>query len=364
MATAQSISAPKNIFISYRRADTGGETGRLVDHLQQVFDKDQIFMDVENLEPGMDFTEALTKNLKKCHVLLAIIGRQWLGETNGGGQNRLQQEGDWVRKEIETAIKRNIRVIPVLVDDGKMPDKADLPEGLHPLLNRQAHIINHASFRADTERLIDLLKKIGVEEKNVAPVTTKTSAGMPWVKIIGGILILGLIAFAVWQWLLKPVDPPVDPGKTNVADSPQIVNTPTVPETTVTKPDKPIELLPLGAIYAKPFTGLWNDSAGKFTVYISLSGDSLLLTRKNNDKAEWKGVGRVNSSRTMKFTMQSGDGKIVPGSATMPDSNTIKGSMTMPLAQFKIARPFVWKRVKLIPVNRKLPQKAVTTNAQ
>src|SRR5688500_1884326 len=90
----------KNIFISYRVNDTAGETGRLVDSLKHYFDEDQIFMDIDKIEPGVDFSEVISKSLSSCDVLLAIIGPNWLGGREVQGTPRIHQPNDWVRLEI------------------------------------------------------------------------------------------------------------------------------------------------------------------------------------------------------------------------------------------------------------------------
>ncbi|HEX8315765.1 MAG TPA: toll/interleukin-1 receptor domain-containing protein, partial [Flavisolibacter sp.] len=130
-------NADKKIFISYRVQDTSGETGRLVDALKQYFTDDQLFMDIENLEPGIDFTEGIEKSLSACDVFLAVIGPHWAGERSNGS-SRINEEDDWVRTEVGTALRRNIRVVPVLVDGGSLPKAEDLPPELQPLLKRQA----------------------------------------------------------------------------------------------------------------------------------------------------------------------------------------------------------------------------------
>ena len=104
------------IFISYRREDTSGESGRLKDKLEQVFGKENIFYDVETLEAGLNFDQSIAKALSESKVLLAMIGPHWLKVTDSKGVFRLQKPEDWVRKEISEALKRELRVIPVLVN--------------------------------------------------------------------------------------------------------------------------------------------------------------------------------------------------------------------------------------------------------
>jgi TIR domain len=126
------------IFISYRREDTSASAGRFHDHLSARFAPDQIFMDVDNLEPGVDFVDAIEKSVSSCDVLIAVIGKHWLTSSDEEGQRRLDNPEDYVRIEIATALKRDIRVIPVLVDGASIPKPRDLPDDLKSFVRRSA----------------------------------------------------------------------------------------------------------------------------------------------------------------------------------------------------------------------------------
>lgn len=153
-------SPPKNIFISYRVQDTAGETGRLVDALKERFDEKHIFIDIEKIEPGLAFSQVISRYLDSCDVMLAIIGPNWLGAPPAGTTPRVHQPQDWVRLEISTALKRNIRVIPVLVNGATMPAAEQLPEDLAPLLMRQACEVSNRRWKYDTDQLLDFLEKV------------------------------------------------------------------------------------------------------------------------------------------------------------------------------------------------------------
>ncbi len=110
------------IFLSYRREDSRADAGRLYDRLRQGFPKHHIFMDIDTLEPGVDFAEAIEKAVDSCDVLIALIGKQWLTVTDEQtGRRRLDNPKDFVRLEIQTALDRNIRVITVLVGGPRCP---------------------------------------------------------------------------------------------------------------------------------------------------------------------------------------------------------------------------------------------------
>lgn len=151
------------IFISYRRADSCAYAGRVYDHLVDRFGKGRVFMDVDSIEPGVDFIEVLQNTVGSCDVLIAVIGRQWLTATDADGR-RLDHPEDLVRVEVSTALNRNVRVIPALVGGAQMPASHDLPEALAQLARRNAFEISDTSFVPTLNRLIESLEKIIPED--------------------------------------------------------------------------------------------------------------------------------------------------------------------------------------------------------
>jgi hypothetical protein len=147
------------IFISYRRDDTEGEAGRLFDDLTRSFGAASVFMDVDGINPGMDFRKAIDDNVSSCGVLLAMIGPTWSTIKNSAGEPRLNDSNDFVRLEIASALSRSIAVIPVLVHDAKMPHPGDLPENLKDLAYRNSVEITHARWNSDVQLLIAALAK-------------------------------------------------------------------------------------------------------------------------------------------------------------------------------------------------------------
>jgi len=162
------------LFINYRRDDTRHAAGRLYDRLTTHFSDDQVFMDIDQIEPGEDFVEAINRKVSICDIAIVLIGPRWLHATDASGKRRLDDEEDFVRMEIVAALRRNIRVIPVLVDRAQMPRKEDLPEALAPLSRRNAIELSETRFHADVNRLIEAIEKsLAVPEKK--PVLSATS---------------------------------------------------------------------------------------------------------------------------------------------------------------------------------------------
>jgi hypothetical protein len=148
------------IFISYRRDDSAGYAGRLYDRLAAHFGADRVFMDVEGIEPGLDFVVAIEEAVGSCRVLIAVIGDEWTTATDAAGRRRLDDPNDFIRLETGSALQRGIRVVPVLVGGAVMPLAADLPDDLKALTRRQAIEINHKQWEASTGELIHTLEGI------------------------------------------------------------------------------------------------------------------------------------------------------------------------------------------------------------
>lgn len=165
----------RGIFISYRRDDATGYVHALRERLSTHFGSNQIFMDIDSIEPGLDFVEVIQSSVSSCAVVLALIGKRWLQP------QRLNDSRDFVRLEIETALEKNIRVIPVLLEGAPMPSSEELPGVLAPLARRQAFEISNRHFSDDLGQLTELLERIlkGRELENNFPPPLPVAASKP-----------------------------------------------------------------------------------------------------------------------------------------------------------------------------------------
>jgi hypothetical protein len=142
------------LFISYRRDDSAGHAGRVHDTLQREFGRDLLFMDVDSIPLGTNFLKVIGDEVTKCDALLALIGPGWLDARDEKGKRRLENPDDFVRVEIGTALKRGIRVVPILLEGARVPKADQLPDDLKELAFRDALEVRHASFPEDMDRLI------------------------------------------------------------------------------------------------------------------------------------------------------------------------------------------------------------------
>jgi hypothetical protein len=153
-------TTPFRIFINYRRSDSGGYAGRIYDALNAHADSWKVFMDIDTIDPGEDFTEVIDRSLETCDVVIAVIGRQWLQITDARGRRRLEHPDDFVRLELLAALDRTVRVIPALVQGAEMPSSEDLPDEMTKLARRNAFELSDARWHYDIGRLVEVLEGI------------------------------------------------------------------------------------------------------------------------------------------------------------------------------------------------------------
>ena len=164
------------IAISYRRADSEAMTGRIFDRLIAHYGKDAIFRDIDDIPPGIDFRVHINQTLLKTHILLAIVGPQWLGMASDGSADRIQEETDPVRVEVETALRRRVPLIPVLIGSTKMPSSDLLPPSLKDFAFRNAVKVDTGQdFDYHMDRLIRSMDAI-LEQAPKSPPSRETKA--------------------------------------------------------------------------------------------------------------------------------------------------------------------------------------------
>jgi hypothetical protein len=181
-----------SIFISYRRSDSMAETGRIYDRLVQAFGEKQIFKDVDNIPPGEDFRTVLDRALSAADVVLVIIGQSWSLIADSAGKRRLADPTDFVRIEVETALARkDVTVIPVLVDGANMPTADSLPDGLKDLAFRNSVVVrNDPDFNHDINMLIQTIQK-RVDRPRRLPLVAAAVIGLIAVAALGLLALQG-----------------------------------------------------------------------------------------------------------------------------------------------------------------------------
>jgi hypothetical protein len=149
----------RGIFLCYRRDDSAAYALLLKSRLNERFPDARVFMDLDSIQAGRDFIEAIREALDSCAVLVALIGRQWVTIADEEGRRRLDNPDDFVRSEVRTALERRVRVLPVLVDRARPPRQQELPAELHQLARLNAFDLSYDRFQYDAGRLLDLIQQ-------------------------------------------------------------------------------------------------------------------------------------------------------------------------------------------------------------
>jgi TIR domain-containing protein len=142
------------VFISYRRGDAVAIAGRLYDRLCSRLGAGSVFMDVENIPVGRDFTRSIKDSIVQSDVLLVLIGPEWLALLE-----KSKAREDVVTEEIAIALSHEVLVIPVLLGNTSMPRPSDLPPAIQGLAMRNALRLEPGErFSSDVERLVQALR--------------------------------------------------------------------------------------------------------------------------------------------------------------------------------------------------------------
>ncbi|QID19291.1 toll/interleukin-1 receptor domain-containing protein [Nitrogeniibacter mangrovi] len=285
----------QGIFVSYRRQDSQSAAGRLTDRLKDLLPEVSIFRDVETIEPGVDFVEAIERALRSCGVLIAVIGPRWVAAAHDDGSRRLDDPNDYTRLEIATALKRgDVRVIPVLVEGAQMPGTAELPDDLAALARRNAIELSDKRWDFDVSTLVETLRKaLGLPE--AAPDRPSAPAPAPkgpprrawWIG--GGIALLAVLGIL---------------GEDNggMAPAPEMSYAPPV-QTPARAPVAPSAMTaaPAGRV---DLTGLWRDPDGGMHEIVQHGSD--LVFRGRTPDGFVTGTGTVSGHQGQTTYMFNG----------------------------------------------------------
>jgi hypothetical protein len=178
-------AAPGQIFISYR-LETAYLAGLLYDRLSNRFGSEHVFRDDDSIKAGADYRMAIREAISKCDIFLVLIGPDWSGRTNRKGRRQIDEPNDWVRVEIEAALRRHIPVIIVLVGDAILPQANDLPESLRPLTQCQALPLRPEYTLSDIDQLLATIQATLTGSSALVAASTgipKTRRRLRWPKI-------------------------------------------------------------------------------------------------------------------------------------------------------------------------------------
>jgi uncharacterized membrane protein YeaQ/YmgE (transglycosylase-associated protein family) len=148
------------IFISYRRSDSAHAARGVADRLRTRFGAGEVFMDVDSIDPGIDFLQGVQQAIRGSAVVLVLIGEHWLDARDSRRIRRLDDPDDNVRMEIEQALRHRCRILPILIDQAVMPHPQELPPTLIPLPRFNAVRVRHDSWDDDVAKLTQAVSKL------------------------------------------------------------------------------------------------------------------------------------------------------------------------------------------------------------
>jgi len=180
------------IFINYRRDDSAGYAGRIHDTLASAFGTDSVFIDIDDIKPGVDYVSTIEACIAGCDVMLTLIGRRWLDSQDASRRRRLDDPADFVRVEIERALARHIRVIPVLIGTASMPGQDDLPADISPLATLEAIPLSDSRWQYDMSQLVNAIGE-------PLPRQRESRARWIWAALAAVAILGGALWLAPWH---------------------------------------------------------------------------------------------------------------------------------------------------------------------
>lgn len=282
------------IFISYRRADSRGFSHAIYNYLVDHFSEPEIFMDVDDIEPGSDFHDILKDAVDACDVMIVLIGPKWINITDAEGNRRLDNPLDFVRVEVSRGLERNIKVIPVLVDGAQPVKVEELPENLKPLARLNVLFVGD-QFNLDMDRLVPVIER-ELEEakkkrdrrvtKTEQPFSKDTKKFPKWVMWGGGVVLIFILIGSVFGLRSMFIDKTniTNNGDTNDTNTPTSARAPTSSVTNTPAPTStPKNIVKNGELYIFIPAGGFEVNIGLETVTVPTNAFYIGQTEVTNN---------------------------------------------------------------------------------
>jgi hypothetical protein len=155
------VRAPRphraRIFLCYRREDTQGFAGRIYDNLASKYGQERVFRDIDSTPVGIRYSTWIESRVSQSSVMIVLIGNAWLSASDPAGQRRLDSPRDWVRREIEAALRQDIPIIPVRIQEARMPSEEELPQSIADLIEFQSAEVTDGRWAYDMGLLIQAI---------------------------------------------------------------------------------------------------------------------------------------------------------------------------------------------------------------
>ena len=168
------------VFINYRTGDGEWPAAFLDDKFKRRYGADRVFRDATSLEPGHDFRAELLRRLERCTVLVVIIGPTWLTARDQAGRRRLDNSADYVCMEIAESLKRKIRVLPITLNEVRLPLRDELPRMIADLAHRQARVFRSRNYQSDFKEIVAVIDEeipLATDDRDAEDQRSRPSGG-------------------------------------------------------------------------------------------------------------------------------------------------------------------------------------------
>lgn len=304
------------IAISYRREDSTPITGRIYDRLQTEFGKSNVFMDFDSIPYGIDFRDHIKKTLEKAKVVVVMIGPDWFGHRARKGR-RIDDLNDFVRLEVAGALEHGIPVIPVLVNNARMPKPEMLPSDISQLAFRNGLVLDAGiDFHHHADRLVSGIRAVlpAPVSRKKGPMGDKSIRFSPRKNVVlvaGAIFAAILLTFGIWLSFFnvsKKIRSQPETTSSSVASASSTTQLGTnLPGTVIVKTDPAGATVTLGNQTQKSpatFTGI---TGSKASIKVMLSGYDAVQQDVAISDAKATEIGPINLERAQALLRINGD---------------------------------------------------------
>jgi hypothetical protein len=189
-----------NVFLSYRRDDTQEVVGRIHDQFVKSLGEENVFFDIDSIPLGVDFRRVLGEEVGRCHVVIAVIGPNWLTAVDRQGRRRLDDPDDFVRIEVETALERGTHVVLALVKGARVPPADQLPASLAKMVESAAISVEVGpTFVASMNQLLSAVRAAPSGSARELTAVDRTALavrrGRDW--SIAGVMVAALLSLII-----------------------------------------------------------------------------------------------------------------------------------------------------------------------
>jgi hypothetical protein len=158
------FDVPIKIFVNYRRADHRDFVEHIRTWFMHRYGRENVFMDFDTIPPFARFESFIRQKVRECDVVVAIIGPRWLELMH---QKTTEGQPDYVRIELEEAIKHGKVVAPLCIQGARVPPEKAIPANLRVIFQRNVPSLRSGrDIIENIHGIMDALETTLVEQGN------------------------------------------------------------------------------------------------------------------------------------------------------------------------------------------------------